>query len=309
MKYIELIKWFNKRRDLKNNVFEKLCYEIANIIITYQERSVNFNDYLSVFIKYHEVLLLNRSSLLFSWFLDKGVDLNEHLTQSLQKTIRSNLQIRPEILEGLIEVAPHDNFLFYLGYLLFNEHKLEKAILTLKKIKEKDGISWGILGQCYLEKDDIYKAIECLEFATYINDRDIHGLFLLSQCYLSSGDTKMSLFYLSKCWTLSPKNPEIASLYSVACIETGKAEYYKIAKSFVLQSMGNDFPGLLANGIILGIKMRDGDFIDRVIDKLSPGDLKSAAFAGSLSKILTEINREEFIDQRIRLLTQLTAPL
>ena len=55
--------------------------------------------------------------------------------------------------------------------------------------------------------------------------------------------------------------------------------------------------------------MKDTHFIDHMIDNLKPSDIKSSVFASSLSQILTEINREEFIDQKIRLLTQLTAPL
>ncbi len=309
MKYIELIKWFNKGINQKKNAFEKLCFEISNIILSMQDGPVNFNDYLEVLIKYHEVLLLNRSELLFTWFFEKNIDLHGQLTNSLQATIKADIQIRPEVLEGLVELAPHDNFFFYLGFIFFNDYHIDKAITAITKIKEKNSISWGILGQCYLEKNKIPKAIECLEFATYLNDKDIHGLFLLSKCYLSIGDSKMSLYYLSKCWALSPRNPEIASLYSIASIEIDKEEHYKIAKTFIVQSIGNDFPGLLANGIILGIKMGDIGFIDHMIDNIKPSDIKSSEFANSLGEIFTEINREEFIDQKIRLLTQLTAPL
>ena len=62
---------------------------------------------------------------------------------------------------------------------------------------------------------------------------------------MANGDTKMSLYYLTKCWNLSPRNPEIASLYSVASIKIDKEEYYKIAKNFIVQSIGHDFPQLL----------------------------------------------------------------
>ncbi len=73
MKYIELIKWFNKGINQKKNAFEKLCFEISNIIISMQDEPVNFNDYLEVLIKYHEVLLLNRSEFLFTWFFEKNI--------------------------------------------------------------------------------------------------------------------------------------------------------------------------------------------------------------------------------------------
>ena len=44
------------RENQKKNAFEKLCFEISNIIISIQDGSVNFNDIWKYSIKYHEVL-------------------------------------------------------------------------------------------------------------------------------------------------------------------------------------------------------------------------------------------------------------
>ena len=70
-------------------------------------------------------------------FRNRNIDLHGQFTNSLQSTIGANIQIRPEILEGLIEVAPHDNFSSYLGFIHFNHHHIDKAITALSKIKIK----------------------------------------------------------------------------------------------------------------------------------------------------------------------------
>ena len=90
------------------------------------------------------------------------------------------------------------------SYILILEKNYE-AIASLGRIKEKDAMTWGVLGQSYLETQNINKAIECLEFATYMDSNDLQGLFLLSQCYIANQELKMSLFYLAKCWGLFSK--------------------------------------------------------------------------------------------------------
>ena len=259
-------------------------------------------------IKYHESLLLNRSNLLFDWFTDLGVDLHMIFKTSISHSLSKNISIEPTSLCGIIEVAPHDNFYFYLGNLYFNDHKVRDALETLSKIKNKDYLCWGIMGQCNLELNQVEKAIECLEFATYLNDKDIHGLFLLSKSYMINKENKMGLYTLSKCWSLCPRNPEIAYLYSMASVEVESNDYLYIAKNYILQSLDNDFPELIAGGIMLGIRMKDRDFLDFLIENIKPSDLKSTEFANSLGKILNEINKEEFTEQRLNLLTQLTHP-
>ena len=296
MKYIELIKWHNKRRDTKKNVFEKMCYEISSTIISTQNKHVDFNDYLLILINYHETLLLNRPNLLYSWFKEMGIDLHEIFFNSIKYSLSKGIDIRTEILSGLIELSANDKFLFYLGFLYFNSRKNDEAIASLGRIKEKDAMTWGVLGQSYLETQNINKAIECLEFATYMDSNDLQGLFLLSQCYIANQELKMSLFYLAKCWGLSPKNPEIASLYCKASLGVNSEEHNKIAKRITLQSICGDYPELLSNAILLGLKT------------VRPCDIKSSGFTKSLGLILGELNEKQLLDQKIKLLTHLTNP-
>ena len=103
----------------------------------------------------------------------------------------------------------------------------------------------------------------------------------------------MSLFYLAKCWGLSPKNPEIASLYCKASLGVNSEEHNKIAKRITLQSICGDYPELLSNAILLGLKTMDTEFIDKIIDKVRPCDIKSSGFTKSLGLILGELNEKQ----------------
>ena len=60
MKYIELIKWHNKRRDTKKNVFEKMCYEISGTIISTQNNTLILMTIFLILINYHETITSNR---------------------------------------------------------------------------------------------------------------------------------------------------------------------------------------------------------------------------------------------------------
>ena len=73
-----------------------------------------------------------------------------------------------------------------------------------------------------------------------------------------------------------------------------------------MDAKSEDYPELIAGGIMMGIKMNDKDFIDSLIDKIEPSDLKSPGFLKILSELLIEINKAGFTDQQINLLTQLT---
>ena len=52
----------------------------------------------------------------------------------------------------------------------------------------------------------------------------------------------------------------------------------------------------------------DTEFIDKIIDKVRPCDIKSSGFTKSLGLILGELNEKQLLDQKIKLLTHLTNP-
>ena len=73
-----------------------------------------------------------------------GIDLHEIFFNSIKHSLSKGIDIRTEILSGLIELSANDKFLFYLGFLYFNSRKNDEAIASLGRIKEKDAMTWGI---------------------------------------------------------------------------------------------------------------------------------------------------------------------
>lgn len=246
------IKYPNLTKDIALALFELNFYEegmnlltkIKNILLNDPEISV----YIAKYNKYkgdkdfynqeiqnafkinpHNYIVMRE----YAKYLNENDNINEALKiydKMLQTWIKNKepLKLKADIYESqnnikeliktLEEYLSFENdidSIYKLGFLYFNNINMDKAINILNKIRNVKKYAFevnSLLTNIYISKGDTNNAFQCLEKCIEISPTYIDGYIKYAKLLSNMGDTNKAIKYLKHAKNIDPNNKDIESL-------------------------------------------------------------------------------------------------
>lgn len=156
---------------------------------------------------------------LLNFLAYQGLELEEHVSQLVEKSI---LQLDSAFLmplEQLSELSARDPLKFLLAWSLFNLDHFQKAIAVCERLTQPTSQVYCLQGQAQLESGQLSQAIESLQIATHLNPKDLLAWFQLAKAFHIRESYEKAWHCLEKCRLYGGHPLEIWQYQLILCLD------------------------------------------------------------------------------------------
>lgn len=220
------------------------------------------------------------------------------------------------LMQQIADKSQLSVFRFFSAWTALNTGELDLCIDECEKITDPFACVYTLQGQAFLETGSVDEAIDALVLAIDLSPQEVMAHFQLAKAYFTKDEFEKAWLCLEKCKALMPDHPEVQTFMAMIALRiddtasrAGKLQQI-LPELLVLLESDQENIDLLFLTIDATFLVEDKNAMGTILETVSWEKLrKQPKFMSQIATILRELDKKNWRDISLALLTKLTSDL